>query len=89
MRHVRQEPRLQFVGPPEMIRLFIQFRVERDDPAIGIFEFAIQSSQFLLPAMQFVERAQQFLVLDLDFFDQSLRAGVVARPGGLFDALRR
>ena len=49
-----------------MIGLFIQLRVQRDDAAIGIFEFLVETFQLVLPLAQFFEHPQQFTVLLLD-----------------------
>ena len=72
VRHVRQEARLEFVGAPEVIGLLVELRVERDHASIGVFQLAIEMGQLLLLPLQFVKRTQQFLVLLLNPFDQSL-----------------
>ena len=61
-----------------MIRLFVELGVERDDAAIGVFELAIEVRELLLLSLQFVERAQQLLVLLLDLLHQAPR-GCAAR----------
>ena len=68
MRHVREEARLQLVGAAEMIGFFVELRVERDDAAVRVLELPIEVHELLLLPLKLVERAQQLLVLLLDFF---------------------
>ena len=88
MGHVREEARLQLVGAAEVIRLFVELGVERDDAAVGVLELAIEVHELLLLALQFVERAQQLLVLALDLFDQAGRLLAGERLGDLPGPLR-
>jgi hypothetical protein len=63
VRHVRQEPGLDFVGASQVIGAFVELGVERDDAAVGVFELAVDALQLLLPQAQVVQRAKQFLIL--------------------------
>ena len=85
--HVRQESRLQFVGAAKVIRFLVQFGVQRDDTAIGVFQFPVQPREFLLLSLQFVERAKQFLILQLNLLDQAFRTPLFHRLEDLFDVL--
>ena len=75
--HVREEARLHLVGAPQVIRLLVELRVERDDAAVRVLELAVEALELLLAAPELVERAQQLLVLALDLLE-----GVRAAPGG-------
>jgi hypothetical protein len=46
--HVGQEAGLGLVGPPQVIRLLIQLRIQGNDAAIGIFELAVEVQQLRL-----------------------------------------
>ena len=46
MAHVGEEAGLQLVGAPEVVRLFIQFGIERHHAAIGILQLPIHARQF-------------------------------------------
>ena len=87
--HVREEARLQLVGAAEMIRLLIELGVERDDAAVGVFQLAIEVDQLLLLALEVVERAQQRLVLLLDFLHEPGRLLARDRLGDLPGAFTR
>ena len=50
VRHVGEKPRLHFVRAAKMVGLLVEFGVERDDTAVGIFQFAIQSRELFLLA---------------------------------------
>jgi len=69
-----------------MIRLLIEFGVQRDDAAVGIFELAIEPCEFLLLPLQFIERAEKFLVLQLDLLDQPVRTPLTNTLENLVDA---
>jgi hypothetical protein len=70
-----------------MIRLLVELRVQRDDAAVGVFQFPVQPREFLLFSLQFVERAKEFLVLQLYLFDQPFRTPVSHGLDDLFNAL--
>ena len=74
MAHVGQEFRFQLVGAPQVIGFFIQFRIERHDAAIGVFQFAVDPGQFRLPGADLLQRPEQFLILILQFLKRILRA---------------
>jgi hypothetical protein len=85
--HVRQEPRLHFVGAAKMIGAFVELGVECDDAAVGVFELTVQPHQLLLSRVQIVERTQELLVLLLHFFNRtrgSLRGKRFGEPAYLF-----
>ena len=73
MAHVGEEFRFQLVGAPQVVGLFIQFRVERDDAAIGVFEFPVQLGKFRLPGTNLLQRGEQFVILVLQFLKRVLR----------------
>ena len=74
--HVGDEPRLQLVGPAQMIGAFVELGVERNHSAIGVFELAVHTLEVLLPGAKFVERAEQLAVLLLNLFERP--AGALA-----------
>ena len=73
MRHVREEARLQLVGAAQVVGPFVELRIQRHDAAVRVLELAVDPLELLLPRAQFVERAQQLLILLLHLLD---------RPGG-------
>ncbi len=83
--HVREEPRLQFVGPAEMVRLLVELRIQRHDAAVRVLELAIEVHQLLLLGLQLVERAQELAVLMLQLLEDAggplLRERVDNLPG--------
>ena len=73
MTHVRQKARLQIGDAPQLLRIIVEFRIECDHPAIGLFQLAgVQLGDLGLAITQFLQGAEQFLVLDLKLFQQSL-----------------
>jgi hypothetical protein len=74
VRHVREKARFQIVGAPQVIRPFVELRVERHDAAVGVFELAVEMGQLLLLPLELVQRRQQFVILLLHFLDQAFRA---------------
>src|SRR6476646_2505330 len=56
-----------------MPRLFIQLGIECDHATIGVFQFAVEADQLLLPLVQLPQGSEQFQVLLSDLFDGILR----------------
>ena len=50
-----------------MIGARIEFRIERDDAAIGVFELARETRQFFLTLAQIGQRGDQLAILALQF----------------------
>ena len=71
MTHVRQEARLGVVGAAQMVCALVQFRVERDHAAIGVFQFAGEPREFFLTFLQFIERRSQLATLPLHFVERT------------------
>ena len=61
---------LAFVGAAQMFGAFVQFRVERDDATISVFEFAREPDEFLLAFLQLLERDSQFMALPLHLIER-------------------
>ncbi len=82
--HVGEELRLQLVGAPEVVGLFVQFGVKRHDTAVRVFQFTIDAGQFQLPGANFLQRPEQLLVLKLQLLNGILRtlAGETDRDAG-------
>ena len=89
MRHVREKARFQIVGAPQVIRPFVELRVERDDAAIGVFELAVEMRQLQLLPLQLVQRPQQLLILLLHLLDQAPRGPLQHGLGDLTHAVTR
>ncbi len=69
MRHVGEKAGLDLGGPAKVIGFLVELRVQSHDPAVGIFEFAIELIQLCLPFFEFSHRRQEFLVLSLNFLE--------------------
>ena len=57
-----------------MVGLLVQLGIEGHHTPVGVLELAVESSQILFAGAQLLERAQQLLVLELNFFHGSPRA---------------
>ena len=66
VRDIGKEFGLQLRCAPQIVGALVQFRIERDDAAVGIFEFPVEQLQFFLARAQFLKRLQQFLILLFD-----------------------
>ncbi len=88
VRHVRQEPRFQLVCAPEMVGAFVELGVERDDAAVGVFQLAVQPHEHFLPPVELLQRAQEFLVLPLEFLDQPGRLAIDDGACDFIESLR-
>ncbi len=81
VRHVGQEPRFEVVGAPQVIGLLVQLGVERDHAAVGVLQLAIEVRELLVLPLQFVERAEQRLVLLLNLVEQAVGSAAGDRLG--------
>jgi hypothetical protein len=82
--HVRKELGLHVVRAPQVIRFLVELGVERDDAAIRVLELTVQLHQLVLPLAQLGERAQELLILLLQFLvgaDGRLRRQVLHELG--------
>ncbi len=61
--HVGEEAGLHLIGAAQVVGLIVEFGIEGDDAAVGIFEFAVEAHEFVLPAGKFFENAEQLPVL--------------------------
>ena len=73
MAHVGEKLRLEIVGAAKVVGLFIELGVESHHAAIGIFQLAVDTREFLLPGADFLQCPEQFLVLKLELLYRILR----------------
>ncbi len=71
-----QEPAFHMVGLPEMVGLFIQLGIERDDPAVRVFELLVHPHEVFLPEAQFIQGPQQLVILLPQFLLRVLSRGL-------------
>ena len=67
--HIREEARFHFIRAAQMIRLLVQFSIERNHATIRIVELAVQTGEFLLAMAQLLERLHQLLILFAQFVE--------------------
>ncbi len=68
MAHVRKEARLHFIRAAQLLRFFVDFRIQRQHAAIGVLELGVQAREIFLPLAQFVQNAQQLAVFVAQLF---------------------
>ncbi len=61
--HVGEEAGLHLVCAAQVVGLIVELGVEGNYAAVGIFEFAIETHQFVLPGGKLFQNADQFAVL--------------------------
>ena len=87
--HVRQKPRLEFVGSPQVIRAIVQLRVQGDDAAVGLLQLAIEPRELVLPVLQGAERQEQLAILMLVLFGERFRRSGRERAANIAEPLSR